>query len=148
MIKVILDTNYIVGLIDEKDIWNRKASLIEEKLIKTDTQLIFFDCVINVAVKRLTERKRTKEISNFIKKLQSFVPKENITWIYPEMERHYNAVIETVKNSQGVLNFHDALIVHVAKELGITHIVSFDAGFDRTELKRIKDALDIRDVVR
>ncbi len=41
------------------------------------------------------------------------------------------------------MNFHDAFIVHIANELEIPGIVSFDKGFDKTKLKRIKDARDI-----
>lgn len=85
----------------------------------------------------------TGRFINLIEKLLIYMPKENITWVYPEIERYYDEVIEAVKESRGILNFHDALIVHVANELKISHIVSFDRDFDKTRLIRIKDAEDI-----
>lgn len=145
--KIILDTNYITAILDERDVWHKKAIIIKERLSNTNNELFFFDCVINevvnVFIKRLKERKRIHDLVDLIDKLQVFVPRYNITWIYPEIEDYYDRVIETVKESNGTLNFHDALIVHVAKELEISHIMSFDKGFDKTGLKRIKDAGDI-----
>ncbi len=147
MIKAVLDTNYLIGLIDEKDIHHHKASLIEEELIKVNAQYVYLDCVINeivnVIVRRFNERKRLKDINYFIEKLQTICPKENITWMYQELDRFYNSVINMVKNNHGVLNFHDAFIVHIANELEIPYIVSFDKGFDKTNLKRIKNTGDI-----
>ncbi len=101
--KVILDTNYIVGLIDEEDVHHRKALQIREELIATDIQFIYLDCVINevvnVIVRRFGERKRSDEIAGFIGKLQTLCPKENITWMYPEIERFYNPVVDSVKKA-------------------------------------------------
>ncbi len=146
--KVILDTSYIVGLIDEKDNWHNKAKGIEAGLIQAHIPFIFLDCVVNevvsVIVRRFQERKRTKEIPSTIEKFQSVCPEDVITWMYPEIERFFPAIVDTVKTSKGSLNFHDAFILHIANEFGITHIVSFDTGFDKTTLKRIGLKEDLR----
>lgn len=39
--KVILDTTYIVGLIDERDNWHIQAKGIEKRLIQANIPLIF-----------------------------------------------------------------------------------------------------------
>ena len=147
MKKIIFDTSFVVGFIDEKDVWHSRASLIEDKLSEMPCHFIVFDCVINEAVnvlsRRQKERKSDWRFSGLLDRLFLYVPKENITWIYPEAEKHFDKVIALVKKSNGALNFHDALIVHVSNELEISHIVSFDADFDKTKLRRIKDAGDI-----
>jgi predicted nucleic acid-binding protein len=145
--KVILDTTYIVGLIDERDNWHIQAKGIEERLIRANIPLIFLDCVvnevINVIVRRFREKKRAKEISSSIEKFQSVCPEDAITWMYPEIEKFFRRIVETVKASKGILNFHDAFILHIADEFGVTHIVSFDKGFDKTNLRRIGHKDDV-----
>lgn len=147
MTKIILDANYIVAILDEKDISYKKAMDIRDRLLQIKPTLIFFDCVINevvsVFVRRLLERKHIHLLPRHLERLNSLIPKEKITWVYPDMEDYYDAVIHLVEKSQGHLNFHDALITVVANELEISHIISFDKGFDKTKLKRIKDAGDI-----
>lgn len=147
MSSVILDANYILAVLDRKDIFYKTASGMEKKISTNFDNIIFLDCVVNevisVFVKRLKERKQLHFLSDYLEKLQKLIPRTNITWIYPEIERYYDSVIETVISGHGALNFHDALILCVANEYEIKHIVSFDKGFDNTKLKRIKDARDI-----
>jgi predicted nucleic acid-binding protein len=147
MYKVILDTNYIVGLIDEKDIHHKTALLIENRLIKINAQFVYLDCVINevvnVLIKRANEKKYAQKINNLLEQLHLRCPKEDITWIYSDIENYYGSIIQMVKKSEGSLNFHDSLIVLMANEFEISHIVSFDKDFDKTRLKRIKNARDI-----
>ena len=145
--KAILDTSYIVGLIDEKDTWHKKAKGIEERLIQKRVPLIFLDCVVNevvsVIARRFHEKRRTKEIASAIEKFESVCPEDSITWMYPEIEKFFRPILETVKAGKGELNFHDAFILHLANEFGITYIVSFDKGFDKTSLKRIGQIEDV-----
>lgn len=147
MNEIVLDSNYIVGILDEKDIWHKKAFLIKERLIHTDGKLVFLDCVINevvsVLARRFRERKMLRSIPDYIIKLHKLVPRNSITWVYPEIERFYDKVLRTVEMTHGELNFHDALIVHFAREFGISRIVSFDKHFDERGLTRIKDAGDV-----
>ena len=49
------------------------------------------------------------------------------------------AILNLVRAHKGKLNFHDALIALVSKEMGIKYIVSFDKDFDEIEwLKRVE----------
>lgn len=144
MKSIIFDTSFIVGFIDENDIWHNKASSINKRLIEIPYKPIVFDCVINeaisVLVKRQKERREETRFISLIEKLFTYIPKESITWIYPNIEEYFDKSIEIVKMNDNVFNFHDALIIHVANEFEISHIASFDKGFDKTELQRIKDA--------
>ncbi|MBI5213067.1 MAG: type II toxin-antitoxin system VapC family toxin [Nitrospirae bacterium] len=147
MNKIIFDTSFIVGFIDEKDIWHKQASLINDKISANQFNEIVFDCVISeaisVIIRRQIERKEERRIEDLINKLLTHIHRENITWVYPEIERLYDGIIKIVKTTKGALNFNDALIVSVANEFEVPYIVSFDKGFDKTNLKRIKDARDI-----
>lgn len=147
MNKVILDANYILAILDQNDIHHKLAIDIDNKIQAVFDDILYLDCVINevvsVIIKRLKGRKKKELIPDYLKRFHRLIPKTSITWIYPEIEDYYERVLKTVIESQGNLNFHDALIVLVASEFEISHIVSFDKGFDKTKLKRIKDARDI-----
>lgn len=83
MKKIIFDTSFIVGFIDENDIWHKKAFLIEKKLTETPCIPIVFDCVIdetiNVLVRRQKERKKEPRFKYLIETLFTYIPKDNIT---------------------------------------------------------------------
>jgi predicted nucleic acid-binding protein len=68
-----------------------------------------------------------------LQKIERAIPAESISWIYPEARRLYPDILAVIKEHEGKLNFHDALIVLAAKEMGISHIVSFDHDFDEVE---------------
>lgn len=145
--KIILDTSYLAAFLDEGDVLHRKAVLIEQQLIHGEHETFYLDCVINevinVFMRRLKERKQAEKFDNLLRKLETYIPEENISWTYPSIEQHYSGILETIRKSHCTLNFHDALILHVANEFEIGHIISFDKDFDKTALKRIKDAGDI-----
>lgn len=140
----IYDSNFVVGLVDEDDKWHRTA-LELHALIKTKNLLIvYLDCVANevlsVTEKRFEEKGKSSEFASKLRKFNEVFPKEDITWSYGKVERYYDQILEIMNKSFGKLNFHDALICVVAKEMGIKYIVSFDEDFDSTkELTRIYD---------
>ena len=147
MNKVILDANYILAILDQNDVHHKSAIAIDNKIQTVFDEILYLDCVMNeivsVTIKRLKERKRNGLIPDYLERLHRLIPKTSITWTYPEIEDYYEKILKTVMDSRGNLNFHDALIAVVANEFDISHIVSFDKGFDKTKLKRIKDAGDI-----
>lgn len=147
MIRIIFDTSFIVGFIDKSDVWHLKASLINDRLLEIDCVPIVFDCVIcetiSVLVKRQKEKKKESLTASLIDNLFRFIPKTNITWIYPDIRDFFEHALEMITKSNSIFNFNDALIIQSAKYFGITHIISFDKGFDETGLIRIKDAEDI-----
>ncbi len=140
----IYDSNFVVGLVDEDDKWHRTA-LELHSLIKTKNLLIvYLDCVANevlsVTGKRFEEKGKSSEFANKLRKFMEVFSKEDITWSYGKVEKYYDEILEIMNKSSGKLNFHDALICVVAKEMGIKYIVSFDEDFDSIkELTRIYD---------
>jgi predicted nucleic acid-binding protein len=145
--RIILDANYIIAILDKRDVFHKNAMAIKERLHQIRPILVFFDCVINevvsVLVKRLSERRQIYLLSGYLKELNILIPKEKITWSYLELDEYYESIIHLVEKSDGSLNFHDAFIVLLANDMEIGHIVSFDKGFDRTGLRRISKTGDI-----
>ena len=54
-----------------------------------------------------------------------------ITWILRDTERLYEPILALVEQSNGALNFHDALIALACQEREIPAIASFDPDFDQ-----------------
>ncbi len=52
-----------------------------------------------------------------------------------------------MREYSGKLNFHDALVLLAAREMGLNYIVSFDEDFDQIAwLVRIKDGTDLKEI--
>ena len=55
---VVVDTNVLVGLLDERDKWHHAAVAIRDGLDKTKAELFYFDCVLNETINVLARRTR------------------------------------------------------------------------------------------
>lgn len=137
MTKAILDSSFLVALIDEKDKWRNTAVLIQKALKKKKARLVYLDCAVNemisVIARRLEEKGRSQEFTLALQKMEQAIPAKRITWMYPEVRRLYPEILIVIKEHEGKLNFHDALMVLAAGEMDIPHIVSFDQDFDEVE---------------
>ena len=141
---VICDANFLVALIDRFDKWHEKANIIHSYLKSNKFEVVYFDCVANEVIsvlgKRFQEKGRSNEFKDVLEKFKIYIPKNKLTWIYPDVKSHYNEIIDLMEKTQGKLNFHDALISIAGRELEIEYIVSFDKDFDEIKwISRIKD---------
>lgn len=73
---------------------------------------------VSVLARRAKERKRLSEFGELLEKLVLQAPKESITWISLETRQFYSEIMAWVRDTSGVLNFHDALIALGSRELG------------------------------
>lgn len=72
------------------------------------------------------------------------MPKGKIEWVYPKVPDLYNNILKLMVQSDGRLNFHDALMALIMREYGVEYFVSFDEDFDSINwIKRIKDETEI-----
>lgn len=144
---IIIDSNFLLGLIDEKDKWHSQALSMKLEIQKRKWSNVYFDCIITETVstlaKRLEEKKRAHEFPIFLAKFRDLVPDEQITWVYPEIKQFFTETIDLMIVYQGRLNFHDGLIALMAREMEISYIASFDKDFDEIDwVTRIQDKRD------
>jgi len=147
--KVVLDTSVLVALVDSRDKWHSVAIAISDALKAERIGLIYLDPVINetvsVLARRLQEQRRTESFSGLLDIIEDLAPPERITWVSAMTQRLYPQVIALVREHDGALNFHDAVIALACRELGFEDIASFDAGFDRLNwLVRLEKPDDVR----
>jgi len=152
MTTVVIDTNVLVGLLDERDKWHGEALAIRDALVAAAVDVVYFDCVLNevisVIARRMHEQGRSAQFAPFLSRLNHLVPSEDITWASKETQRFYSQVVELVRSSTGELNFHDALIALTCREWNIAILVSFDQDFDRIDwLIRVGNADTLKSVV-
>ncbi|MFN2305145.1 MAG: type II toxin-antitoxin system VapC family toxin [Anaerolineales bacterium] len=101
----------------------------------------------NYEERRAEEQKRSEQFSMLLDKLLMQVPIDDITWISSEIQRLYQKTIEQVRQTEGALNFHDALMALYCQEYEIKAIISFDRDFDRISwLKRVAAPEDVKTV--
>jgi predicted nucleic acid-binding protein len=152
MTTVVIDANVLVGLLDGRDKWHGAATAIREALDNKDVEIAYFDCVLNEAIsvlaRRTHEQKRHEELSNLLDQLSAWIPATRVTWVSVEIPRLYEQILQLIRRSGGVLNFHDALIALVCREQGVPVVVSFDRDFDAIEwLTRIGTAAEVGTVL-
>jgi predicted nucleic acid-binding protein len=146
--KVGLDTSFVLGLIDEQDLWHKPAIALQTALESDHCQLHIFDCVlaevISALARRTHEKRRTAAFSDLSARLKTQFPTKSVTWLYPDLPACYDAVLNTVEQSNGELNFNDAPIVHSCQLRGIPFLASFDTDFDQIEgLRRLAHPNDL-----
>lgn len=147
--QAVIDSNVLVALVDSRDKWHERARALHAALKTEGVSLVYFDCVLNetisVLARRAEEQKRSAEFSRLMDELLRRVPEDMVTWISVRTQRLYGNIVELVRNSGGILNFHDALIALSCQELGIPAIVSFDEDLDHIAwLARIVTPEDVR----
>lgn len=129
-----LDTNYLIGLYDEQDIWHDRAREIHSLLEQHRLSAYYLDCVLNelftVLARRWRERHRPESFGNIIERLNQAIPSSDIVWAYPNLPNWYDQCLAIMMETQGLLNFHDCLIVLACQEFGFSALISFDSGFD------------------
>ena len=132
--RLCLDTNYLVSLFDDTDLWYSRASEIRGLLRQNPVAVAYFDCVLNelfaVLARRSRERGTPEAFPALMDRVLQAIPETTVTWLYPYLPLWYGRCQDIMRESQGRLNFHDALIVVAMQELGFSALLSFDAGFD------------------
>jgi len=133
--RAVVDTNVLVALIDRRDKWHREAMELQEMFEAEQMELIYLDCVLNEAVsvlaRRAHEQKRVEQFVPMLDDLMRLVTTDMITWASSESQRLYHSVSQLVRDSQGSLNFNDALIALFCREVGVSAMATFDRDFDQ-----------------
>ncbi len=146
-LKVGLDTSFVVGLIDEKDLWHAQALAVEAAIAANDAHCYVFDSVlaevISTLARRIHEKRRNADLPTLLAKIRAQFPARSITWLYPDVPLLYDQVLELVEQSGGQLNFNDALIALSCRNRRIPCVASFDADFDSVGwIRRLAQEID------
>ena len=130
-----MDTSFVVGVIDDKDLWHAAAHALRPVLDAAAYQVFAFDCVmtevVSVLARRTHEKRRVAQIASLLTYLRGEFPTRSIVWLYPDLPKLYDAVVALVEQSSGELNFNDALIALACRDRNIPYLASFDADFDQ-----------------
>lgn len=142
--RIIIDTNFLIALIDKRDKWNLKAKALFEEVEKRGWETLYLDCAVNEAVsvlgKRLEQRKESYNFEGMMERFEKLLPKEEIEWIYPNVPVLYDDIMLLIREKSGRFNFHDALITLFMEENNLKYILSFDKDFDEIDwIVRIGD---------
>lgn len=83
------------------------------------------------------------ELPALLAQLKAEFPTKSILWLYPDLPNLYDEVVTLVEQTDGELNFNDALIALSCRNRNIPWLASFDADFDRVDwLKRVASPID------
>lgn len=133
-ITIALDTNIVIALLNADDSTHLRAMQAYHAIKPLDAQQVIFDVVmieaLSVIARRLEEKKRASEFNQYISKLEAFAPKDEMEWLSLRIPTLYDECLALMHETSGRLNFNDALIALGCRELGITHLMSFDTDFD------------------
>ena len=146
--KIGLDTNLVIGMLDEQDIWHAPTLELFAALKAHDFEPVVFDCVLTEAIstlaRRTHEKRRTAQVSTLLARLKAEFPTKSIVWLYPDLPHLYDDVVALVEQTDGEMNFNDALIALSCRNRNIPFLASFDADFDRVDwLKRVARPTDL-----
>jgi len=146
-VRIGLDTNLVIGMLDEQDVWHTPTRELLAALEARDFEPVVFDCVLAEAIstlaRRLLEKRRAAQLPALLAQLKAGFPTRSILWLYPDLPSLYDQVVALVEQTDGALNFNDALIALSCRNRNITFLASFDADFDRVDwLRRISSVED------
>jgi predicted nucleic acid-binding protein len=74
-LKIGLDTSFVVGLLDDKDIWHVPALELQAAFQTREGQLYIFDCVLSEVIstlaRRTHEKRRQAELTTLLEQLKT-----------------------------------------------------------------------------
>jgi predicted nucleic acid-binding protein len=147
--RLAVDTSVLVGIIDSRDKFNAQAMTLALAAEQTQAALVYFDCVVVEAIgalcRRSTEQKRAASLPLLLEGLGQRIPATRITWTGADLPRLYDEAVKLVRQTEGSLNFNDALIALLCRDFAIEAILSFDQDFDQIAwLKRLTRPEDLQ----
>jgi predicted nucleic acid-binding protein len=135
MAEVALDANVIVALLYDGDAYHARAKELRSELEHDGHTVAVLDFLLHEAVsvlcRRARERKTTPpDLGAALGMVRRWIDSGGVRSAGRESERLAREALDVILDSEGVLNFNDALVVLLKREGWIERFASFDAGFD------------------
>ncbi len=131
MNKLIVDTNIIVAVVDDKDIHHNKALNLIINIENKNIPVVLMDCIVNEVYSVIARRSKQHGYSfkDAALKIDPVMSSMEVVRAYTMVKSLHNSIIKMMMKYNGNLNYHDCLISLVMKEKGLTEIVTLDKGF-------------------
>jgi len=95
--RIALDTSFVIGLIDDKDIWRSRSLELEKALEATAYRPVIFDCVLSEVIstlaRRTQEKRRAALLPELLERIRSKFPTKSLVWLYPDLPEFYDEVV-------------------------------------------------------
>lgn len=131
MIKLVVDTNIIVAIIDNKDVHHKKALTMATEIENNNNPVVLMDCIINEVYSVIARRSNQHGYSfkDAAIKMNAIINTFELVKAYPMVKNLHDNIVKMMIKYDGKLNYHDCLISLVMKEKGLTGILTLDKGF-------------------
>src|SRR3990167_7675463 len=131
-----LDTNFLISVLDPRDIHHNRAVKILGILPSTDSRNVFlsdtvFNETLTVLARRGLNQKNPHNFSEWSEKFRLILPEYPILCLYDTLPKGYKKIIDLMTKFEGRLSFHDCLIALFLKEVQNVRLVSFDEEFHK-----------------
>lgn len=134
-LKVGLDTSFIIGLLDDRDMFHLPAVALQSTFSGHNIRPYVFDCVlsepISTLARRTHEKRRGVEFAAIVEMIRQQFPAKAINWVCPDLPGLFDDVLALVQTSLGEINVNDALIAISCRNRKIPCAASFDTDFDQ-----------------
>jgi len=131
MSKLVIDTNIIVAIVDNKDVHHKKALSLVLNIEERNIPIVLMDCVINEIYSVIARRSNQRGYSfkDAVMKMEMVISSIEIMRAYSLVKTLHENIIKMMIKSDGKMNYHDCLISLVMKEKGLPDILTLDKGF-------------------
>jgi len=135
MAEVVLDANVLVGFLDKADVHNARAVALLAELRRDGHVPLILDVLVAEAVSvicRRAQERRAKQtdLRHVTDKVRSWHGAGAIANVSADMAARFDAILDVVDASDGVINFNEALLVVLQREGAIGAVASFDKALD------------------
>jgi predicted nucleic acid-binding protein len=135
MAEVVLDANVLVGFLDKADVHNARAVALLGQLKRDGHVPLILDVLvaeaISVICRRAQERRaKQTDLRHVTSEVRSWHGAGAIANVSADIAARFDAILDVVDASDGVINFNDALLVVLQREGAIGVVASFDKALD------------------
>jgi predicted nucleic acid-binding protein len=152
MKSIVVDTSFLVALVDQKDSLHRTARAVDQSL-PSEIVRVFPDIVVmealSVLARRTEERKqKSRPFPEILDNIRKIIPDESITWLSPDIPLIYSKFIEMLRQYEGRPNVNDCILARHLIQSKIGFLLSFDSDFDALpQIVRISESKDFENLI-